>query len=144
MKILEIIVEDEDHAHKKTKGKGQNYSVNQDMDKHYADSLGRVDSFHHPNKADKTHAQYRLMMAAGESDGSKDQNLTTDANSFAGVNNFNVPYTEIEEKMLDAAYDHLGIKANKNITGDKKRHENDDVHKISPIQPRGPITLKKK
>ena len=124
--------------------KGKSYGQTPKLDKHYADSLGRVDRFHHPEKADKAHSQYRLMMAAAESDGSPDQVLTTDANSWADVDNFAVPYSDLEGQMLDRAYNHLGVPAHKNITGDKKRHENAEVNTASPVQSRGPVQLRKK
>jgi hypothetical protein len=120
------------------------YSKDSPMDKHYADSLGRVDTFHHPEQADKTHTEYRMMLAAAESDGTPGQKLTTDANSFAGVNNFAIPYTDEDAAILDAAYKHLGVKPHKNVTHDKRSHENDGTNTVSPVKARGPIQLQSK
>jgi len=140
MKINEIINEDKEKSHDPGR-RPVKYHEEPPMDKHYADSLGRVDAFHHPEQADKTHTEYRMMLAAAESDGTPDQKLTTDANSFAGVNNFAVPYTDVDAAIMDAAYKHLGVKPHKNITHDKRRHENDDVHKVSPTRAVGEIKL---
>lgn len=140
MKINEIINEDKEKSHEPGRPSVK-YGKDADLDSHYADSMGRVDTFHHPDQADKTHTQYRMMLAAAESDGSPDQKLTTDANSFAGVNNFAVPYTDADAAIMDAAYKHLGVKPHKNITHDKRSHENDDVYKVSPHRKVGDIQL---
>ena len=86
---------------------------------------------------------YRLMLATAESDGSPNQTLTTDANSFSDVSNFSTPFSEVEHKMLDKAYKHLGIPAKVNRTKDEKSHERADVHKVSPHRVVGDIKLKK-
>jgi hypothetical protein len=145
MKIRDIISEAEETADRRNDGpKGQAYSTTPKLDSHYADSLGRVDVFHHPAQADKTHAMYRMMLATAESDGSDDQTLTTDANSFSDVSNFATPYTEVEGKMLDKAYKHLGIPATKNTTGSTKSKETSDTHKVSPHRVVGDIKLNRK
>jgi hypothetical protein len=142
--FLQYLAEAEEAADRKNQGeKGSPYNVTPDLDPHYADSLGRVDVFHHPAQADKTHAMYRLMLATAESDGSPNQTLTTDANSFSDVSNFSTPYSEVEHKMLDKAYKHLGIPAKVNRTKDEKSHERADVHKVSPHRVVGDIKLKK-
>jgi hypothetical protein len=147
---LEYLAEAEAHAevHKgdrKLDAKsGDSYSTDPKMDTEYADGLGRVDVFHHPAQADKAHTLYRMMLATAESDGTPDQTLSTNANSFSDVSNFATPFSEVEGKMLDKAYKHLGIPAKTNVTKDEKRHENKDVYKVSPHRKVGPITLKRK
>lgn len=147
---LEYLAETEAAAGQKTEDrrlvgkKGTPYSTTPSMDSHYADGLGRVDIFHHPAQADKVHALYRVMLATGESDGSDDQTLSTDANSFSDVSNFATPFTEVEGKMLDKAYKHLGIPATVNATKDRKSHESDTVNKNSPHRKVGDIKLNRK
>jgi hypothetical protein len=139
---LEYLAEAEEAADRRLDGeKGVSYNTTPEMDKHYADSLGRVDVFHHPAQADKTHAMYRMMLATAESDGSDDQTLTTDANSFSDVSNFSVPYSDVEGKMLDKAYKHLGIPAILSATKSDKSQERSDVHKVSPHRRVGDIKL---
>ena len=143
--FLEYLAEAEEESDRRNTGeKGKPYSTTPDLDSHYADGLGRVDIFHHPAQADKTHAMYRMMLATAESDGSPDQTLTTDANSFSDVSNFSVPYSDIEHKMLTKAYKHLGIPAKVNRTRDEKSHEQSDVHKVSPHRKVGDIKLNRK
>jgi hypothetical protein len=124
--------------------KGDSYSTTPKMNTEYADGMGRVDIFHHPAQADKTHAMYRMMLATAESDGSPNQTLSTNANSFSDVSNFATPFTDVEGKMLDKAYKHLGIPARTNITKDEKRHETADIHKVSPTRKVGDIKLNRK
>jgi hypothetical protein len=139
---LEYLAEAEEAADRRLEGeKGVSYNTTPKMDKHYADSLGRVDVFHHPAQADKTHAMYRMMLATAESDGSDDQTLTTDANSFSDVSNFSVPYSDVEGKMLNKAYKHLGIPATLSATKSDKSRERSDVHKVSPHRRVGDIKL---
>jgi hypothetical protein len=142
---LEYLAEAEEAADRRNDGeKGQAYSTTPKLDSHYADSLGRVDIFHHPAQADKVHALYRVMLATAESDGTGNQNLTTDANSFSDVSNFATPFTDIESKMLDKAYKHLGIPATKNATGSTKSKEASDTHTKSPHRVVGDIKLNRK
>ena len=138
MKIRDIIVEAQSvYADEKVnQHRGVNYGHAPDLDKDQAAGMGRLDRFHHPSQADKTHTQYRMMMATAESNGEKNQELTTDATSWAGVDNFALPYTDVEAAMLDRAYDHLGIPAKRNITGDKRRHERTETNRVSPVRVR--------
>ena len=143
--FLEYLAEAEEESDRRNTGeKGKPYSTTPDLDPHYADSLGRVDVFHHPGEADKTHTFLRASMAAAESNGDANQTLTTNANSFSDVSNFATPFTDVESKMLDRAYKHLGIPATPNATGDTKSHEQADVHKVSPHRKVGDIKLKRK
>jgi hypothetical protein len=143
--FLEYLAEAEEAADRRNTGpKGKPYSTKPELDSHYADSLGRVDTFHHPAQADKVHAMYRMMLATAESDGSPNQTLTTDANSFSDVSNFATPFSDVESKMLDKAYKHLGIPATPNVTKSNKSHESDEVHKVSPHRIVGDIKLNRK
>ena len=70
-------------------------------------------------------------------------NAMNDAKELADIY-FKEGFTDVEAKMLDKAYKHLGIPAKINRTKDEKSHERADVHKVSPHRVVGDIKLKKK
>lgn len=82
---------------------------------------------------DRTYDLNRVMMAAASTDGKIKPDL--DKESWAGKNNTAHPYTEVEQNMLEIAYDAAGIPFQDLNKGDLKSKEMDLVNKQSPIKP---------
>lgn len=88
-------------------------------------------TFRDPDGVDRTYALNRVMMAAAMSDGSG-KPVDMDTASWADKNNLATPYTDVEDRMMDAAYKAVGVKRNK-VAG-RKSQEADDVHTTSPTK----------
>lgn len=83
--------------------------------------------------SDRVYELNRVMMAAACNDGD-DFVEQVDAESWAGRNNIAAPYTEVEQRMLEKAYQAVGSKTWDLNHGDTKSKEHPAVNKLSPIK----------
>jgi len=83
--------------------------------------------------SDRVYELNRVMMAAACNDGN-DFVETLDAESWAGRNNIAAPYTEVEQRMLEKAYQAVGSKSWDLNHGDMDSEELSSTNKISPIK----------
>lgn len=67
----------------------------------------------------------------------------TKADNWIGGDPLISPYTEVEMEMINFAAAQVGD-GSKQVWSGKRSQEIDNVQKVSPIQARGPIQLKKK
>lgn len=74
---------------------------------------------------------YRLMMAAGSTDGDSDPNM--DKESYIGKKKTAYPYTKEEQAKLKKAYKITGHSYNDPNHGDMRSLELTDVNVVSPI-----------
>jgi hypothetical protein len=73
------------------------------------------------------------MMAVAQTDGKKKPDI--DHESWAAKHNTAHPYTEVEQDMLELAYDAAGIPFMDLNKGDLESKELPNVNKQSPIKP---------
>jgi len=97
---------------------------------HYA-SVG-LNTFTNTNY-DRTYDLNRVMMAVASTDGKSKPNL--EGESWAAKQNTAHPYTEVEQNMLEIAFDAAGIPYADLNKGDLKSRELPSVNKTSPINP---------
>ena len=82
---------------------------------------------------DRTYDLNRLMMAAASTDGKTIPKF--DNSSWAAKLNTAHPYTDVEQDMLEIAFDAVGIPYEDLNKGDLKSDELSSVQKDSPIKP---------
>ena len=82
--------------------------------------------------ADRIYELNRVMMAVAQTDGEIKPEI--DAESWAGRHNIAAPYTEVEQKMLELAYQAVGSKHYDLNHGDLESQEHPAVNTASPIQ----------
>jgi len=87
------------------------------------------------------HSQYLKALAGAGAGDTPDAYMGEP--SWHGGNPVFSPYHPLETEMMDRAAKHVGDTSTKNW-GDKRSIEPDNVHKVSPIKDRGPISLKGK
>jgi hypothetical protein len=97
---------------------------------HYA-SVG-MNTFTNTNY-DRTYDLNRVMMAVASTDGKSRPNL--EGESWAAKQNTAHPYTEVEQNMLEIAFDAAGIPYADLNKGDLKSHELPGTQTKSPIKP---------
>jgi len=86
--------------------------------------------------------QYRFMIATGLVDGKGTGEFMEPAGAMAG-DPLLTCYTDEEFDMIKDAAKMLGV-GPVNQLSNQKSLESGEVHKVSPVQARGPITLKRK
>jgi hypothetical protein len=88
--------------------------------------------FRHPDRADRVYELNRVMMAVAGTDGSFVPDI--DQESWIGRHNLAAPYTEIEQEMLEKAFQAVGTDYEDLNHGDLRSQEVDSVNATSPIQ----------
>lgn len=83
-------------------------------------------------RTDRINELNRVMMAAACSDG--ETPIDMDSESWISTFNGAFPYTEVEQKMLKAAYKAVGSEYHDLNKGNMKSMELDGTNKSSPIQ----------
>jgi hypothetical protein len=82
--------------------------------------------------ADRVYELNRVMMAVAQTDGEITPEL--DGESWSGRHNVAAPYTDVEQKMLEKAYQAVGSKHYDLNHGDLESQEHPAVNTTSPIQ----------
>lgn len=90
---------------------------------------------------DRMYNLNRVMMAAAKHDGKSNNPVEMDKSSWVEKYNTARPYTEEEHRMMQGAFKTVGADAEHSISNHRSR-EQDDTHKVSPVQDRGPIKRK--
>jgi hypothetical protein len=88
--------------------------------------------FRHPDRADRIYELNRVMMAVAGTDGTFVPDI--DQESWIGRHNLAAPYTEIEQEMLEKAFQAVGTEYEDLNHGDLRSQEVDAVNKTSPVQ----------
>lgn len=88
--------------------------------------------FRHPDRADRIYELNRVMMAVASTDGTFVPDI--DQESWIGRHNLAAPYTEIEQEMLEKAFQAVGTDYEDLNHGDLRSQEVDAVNKTSPVQ----------
>jgi hypothetical protein len=91
-----------------------------------------LNKFRDQQFADRVYELNRVMMAVASTDGEITPEI--DAESWAGRHNIAAPYTEIEQKMLEKAYQAVGSKHYDLNHGDTRSQEHPAVNTTSPVQ----------
>jgi hypothetical protein len=91
-----------------------------------------LNKFRDQQFADRVYELNRVMMAVASTDGEITPEI--DAESWAGRHDVAAPYTEIEQKMLEKAYQAVGSKHYDLNNGDLESKEHPAVHTKSPVQ----------
>lgn len=91
-----------------------------------------LNKFRDKQFADRVYELNRIMMAAACTDGTIMPDV--DAESWAGRNNIAAPYTEIEQKMLNKAYQAVGSHYEDLNHGDTRSIEIPSTNKTSPVK----------
>ena len=91
-----------------------------------------LNKFRDAQFADRVYELNRVMMAVAQTDGEIMPEL--DGESWSGRNNVAAPYTEIEQKMLEKAYQAVGSKHIDLNHGDLESREHPAVYTASPIK----------
>ena len=116
MKAKEFIVEKEGKLPKRYQKVAQGLST-------YNDGGG---------SANTDYTQYRLGLAVACADGTNP--LDVDEMSWYGKRKTAQPYTELERKMLDQAYQAVGAEyTDHNVGNNFKSQELDSTYKVSPV-----------
>jgi len=82
--------------------------------------------------ADRFYELNRVMMAAAATDGTFVPDI--DHESWAGRYNLAMPYTDVEQDMLEKAFQAVGSEYEDLNHGDLKSKELDSTNKRSPVQ----------
>jgi hypothetical protein len=82
---------------------------------------------------DNTYDLHRVMMAVAMTDGETKPDI--DEESWAAKYNTAHPYTYVEQKMLEMAYDAAGIPFQDLNQGDLESKELEDTNTQSPVKP---------
>lgn len=90
-----------------------------------------LDVFRDRQFADRIYELNRVMMAAAMSDGKNSVNL--DGESWAGRENVAVPYTALEQQMLQQAFKAVGSNHRDLNHGDLRSQELDSTYVKSPV-----------
>jgi hypothetical protein len=88
--------------------------------------------FRNPLGGDRIYELNRVMMAVASTDGSFVPDI--DQESWVGRNNIAIPYTEIEQDMLEKAFQAVGTEFQDLNDGDYYSREPDSVNQISPVK----------
>lgn len=91
-----------------------------------------LNKFRDAQFADRVYELNRVMMAVAQTDGEIIPEL--DGESWSGRNNVAAPYTDVEQKMLEKAYQAVGSKHYDLNHGDLESSEHPAVHTASPIK----------
>jgi len=83
------------------------------------------------NVSDRTYELNRVMMAVACTDGTFAPDV--DHESWVGHNNVAMPYTKVEQAMLEKAFQALGTEYEDLNRGDLKSQELDSTNKRSPV-----------
>jgi len=92
---------------------------------------------------DRIYHMNRLMMAMAKADGKSTKPVDSPADTWFEKYNTIHPYTQEEENMARSAMNTVPTEHNY-VSTDRKSHETDDVHKVSPHHKPGPIKLNRK
>ena len=82
--------------------------------------------------ADRVYELNRVMMAVAATDGTFVPD--TDHESWAGRNNVAMPYTDVEQDMLEKAFQDIGSEYKDLNQGDLKSKELESTNKRSPVE----------
>lgn len=82
--------------------------------------------------ADRVYELNRVMMAVAQTDGEITPEL--DGESWSGRHNVAAPYTDVEQKMLEKAYQAVGSKHYDLNHGDLESQEHPAVNTASPVK----------
>jgi hypothetical protein len=91
-----------------------------------------LNKFRDKQFADRVYELNRVMMAVASTDGTFVPEI--DAESWAGRHNVAAPYTDVEQKMLEKAYQAVGSKHYDLNKGDLKSQEHPAVNTASPMK----------
>jgi hypothetical protein len=91
-----------------------------------------LNKFRDADLADRAYELNRVMMAAACTDGTFVP--TIDNESWAGRYNLAMPYTDVEQRMLEKAFRAVGSEHEDLNRGDLKSKELDSTNKRSPVQ----------
>jgi hypothetical protein len=91
-----------------------------------------LNKFRDADLADRAYELNRVMMAAACTDGTFVP--TIDNESWAGRYNLAMPYTDVEQRMLEKAFKAVGSEHEDLNHGDLKSKELDSTNKRSPVQ----------
>lgn len=83
--------------------------------------------------ADRVYELNRIGMAVASNNG-KEFSFPIDGESWSGRNDVAAPYTQIEQDMLNLAYDAVGTKHWDLNKGDLRSQEHPGVYKDSPVK----------
>jgi hypothetical protein len=90
-----------------------------------------LNKFRDKDLADRVYELNRVMMAAASTDGTFVPDM--DHESWAGRYNVAMPYTEVEQDMLEKAFQAVGSDFEDLNHGDLKSKELDSTNKRSPV-----------
>jgi len=96
------------------------------------------------NGTDRTYHLNQIMKAAAMSDGSSTKAMKMDDESFAGRNNLAYPYSDLEHRMMQQAFNTVSPTKAKQMISSRDSSELDSVNKVSPIASRPKDYRKKK
>jgi hypothetical protein len=91
-----------------------------------------LNKFRDADLADRAYELNRVMMAAACTDGTFVP--TIDNESWAGRYNLAMPYTDVEQRMLEKAFQAVGSEHEDLNHGDLKSKELESTNKRSPVQ----------
>lgn len=91
-----------------------------------------LNKFRDADLADRAYELNRVMMAAAATDGTFVPDI--DNESWAGRYNLAMPYTDVEQRMLEKAFKAVGSEHEDLNRGDLKSKELDSTNKRSPVQ----------
>ena len=91
-----------------------------------------LNKFRDADLADRFYELNRVMMAAATTDGTFVPDV--DHESWAGRNNVAMPYTDVEQDMLEKAFQAIGSEYKDLNQGDLKSKELESTNKRSPVQ----------
>jgi hypothetical protein len=83
------------------------------------------------NVSDRTYELNRVMMAVASTDGTFVPDV--DHESWVGHNNVAMPYTEVEQRMMEKAFQAVGSDYEDLNHGDLKSKEVESTNKRSPV-----------
>ena len=90
-----------------------------------------IDTFRDKEFADRFYELNRVMMAAAMADGTNPIDINHE--SWSGRENVAVPYSTIEQKILDQAFRAVGSHHTDLTKGDLKSQELQDTYTVSPV-----------
>jgi hypothetical protein len=90
-----------------------------------------LNKFRDTDLADRVYELNRVMMAAASTDGTFVPDM--DNESWAGRYNLAMPYTDVEQDMLEKAFQAVGSEYEDLNHGDLKSKELDSTNKRSPV-----------
>ena len=90
-----------------------------------------LNKFRDKDLADRAYELNRVMMAAATTDGTFVPDI--DNESWAGRYNLAMPYTDVEQRMLEKAFQAVGSEYEDLNHGDLKSKELDSTNKRSPV-----------